>query len=101
VFSQWLKTFLICGLWGNLSLTEEEDVDVVIKNALMIVSREQSCLVGKLLTERLIGKEIIKSQLIRWCKPMGHPTLKVVGENLYWILSTFVTNPISWRGAHG
>ncbi|XP_059451002.1 uncharacterized protein LOC132181786 [Corylus avellana] len=74
-------------LWGNLSLTEDEEVEVEIKSEALagIVSRGRSCLVGKLLTERFIGKDIIRSQLIRWWKPTGRLTLKVVGENTFLI----------------
>lgn len=53
-------------MWGNFSLTEEKSGEVEIKDQILvkIVNRGQSCLVGKLVADRMVSKEIIKSTLI-------------------------------------
>lgn len=72
-------------MWGNLSLTEEESVKVEIKDQIVgeIVNRGRSCLVGRLLVERMVSKEIIRSTLIRGWRPSGTLPFKFLGENLF------------------
>ena len=55
-------------IWRSFSLTEEEDVDVVIQKKAMegMENRGVSCLVGKLLFDKFVGKDKIMSTLIRW-----------------------------------
>lgn len=43
----------------------------------------RSCLVGKLISDRLIGKEAIKSTLIKGRRPTGMTSFKVLGDNLF------------------
>jgi hypothetical protein len=50
-----------------------------------IVIRGKSFLVGKLISDRYVSKKAIKSTLIRWWKPTGRLTFKVLGENLFLI----------------
>jgi hypothetical protein len=46
----------------------------------------KSCLVGKLMVERIVGKKMIKKgTLIRGWKPMGFLIFKVLGENTFLI----------------
>ena len=72
---------------GELSFTEEEDVDVdvVIRREIMegMVARGKSCIIGKLLYNMLVSKEILKKEMVRWWKPTGWLTFKVVGENMF------------------
>jgi hypothetical protein len=72
-------------LWGNLSLNEEEVLDVNIQPEAVegLISRGKFCLVGKLLAERFVGKDVIKRQMIRGWRPEGRVTFKVLGENLF------------------
>ena len=52
---------------------EEENtmVDILEQEIDIVVSLGSSCIVGKLLADQVVGKEIIKSPLIRaWC-PIG------------------------------
>lgn len=73
--------------WGKFSLTEEEDVDVMIRKETMagVAIRGQNCIVGKQLAERFVGKEIIKFDLSRKWKPLGMMTFKVVDDNIFLI----------------
>jgi hypothetical protein len=50
-------------LWGKFSLTEEEDVEVNINESRAdpLVARGKSCLIGKLLADRVIPKDFIRS----------------------------------------
>lgn len=68
-------------------MTEEENADVVINAPVLdgIVSKGQLCIMGKLLTERFVSKEIIKSKLIKVWQPTGSLSFKVLGENLFLI----------------
>lgn len=43
----------------------------------------QACLVGKLIVDRVIGKETIHSKLIKGWKPTGSLSFKVLGPNLF------------------
>jgi hypothetical protein len=53
-------------LWQDLTLTEEESVEVVVqgRDVEKVVERGTSCLVGKLLADRIIGKDTIRSKLV-------------------------------------
>lgn len=64
-------------LWGKFSLTEE-DGDVA-----EITAKGKQCLVGKLISERVVGKESIRSTLCRGWKPTGSLSFKVEGENTF------------------
>lgn len=75
----------LSNLWRNLSLSEEESLEVEATEQGLhnIAARGRSCLVGKLLADRLIGKDGIKAILIRGWKPTGTTILKNLGENLF------------------
>jgi hypothetical protein len=53
-------------LWRNFSLLEEESlgVEAVDKGMQEIVSRSRSCMVCKLFSDRIIGKDAIRITLI-------------------------------------
>lgn len=72
-------------LWGNFSLSEEESVGVEVPVLALegLVNRGQSCLVGKLVADHVVSKDIIKSKLIRGWKPTGSIKFTVLGENLF------------------
>ena len=72
-------------MWENLSLTEEEDMDVVIRRETMegMVVRGKLCIIGKLLSDRFVSKEILKKEMVWWWKPSGWLTFKVVGKNMF------------------
>ncbi|GLT62547.1 hypothetical protein SLA2020_351770 [Shorea laevis] len=72
-------------LMGNFSLSEAESVgvEVQVESLEGAVTRGKSCLVGKLIADRVVSKEIIKSTLIRGWKLTGPCTFKVIGANLF------------------
>jgi hypothetical protein len=74
-------------LWANLSLSEGEDneVEIQVVDVIKIVTCGQSYIVGKLMSERMVCKETIKTKLKRWWKIAGTFTFKVLGENLFLI----------------
>lgn len=74
-------------LWANLSLAEGEDGELEIQTTEVneIITRGNSCIVGKLLSERLVSKETIRSTLLRWWRPKGTFIFKVLGGNLFLI----------------
>jgi hypothetical protein len=41
------------------------------------------CVIGKLIANRLVSKETIKSTLLRWWKMKGTLSYKVLGENVF------------------
>lgn len=72
-------------MWNNLSLLEDEDTEVEIPDKYVegTDNRGKLCIVGKLIADRWIGKEIIKAKLIRGWKPMGTISFTVLGDNLF------------------
>jgi hypothetical protein len=50
-----------------------------------VVTRGQSCIVGKLVSERMVSKETIKTTLMRWWRLTGTFTFKIMGGNLFLI----------------
>jgi hypothetical protein len=74
-------------LWENFHLTEEESVVVAVheENLEDYNLRGQACLVGKLIAERIVGKDTIRKSIVRWWKPTGSLSFRVLGENLFLI----------------
>jgi hypothetical protein len=58
-------------MWENFSLIEEEDeeVDVQVIDFRDVTLRGQDCVVGKLVANRYVSKETIKTTLQRWWRP--------------------------------
>jgi hypothetical protein len=81
----------ITKLWETFSLTEEESMTVAVReeNLEEFASKGNDCLegndclVGKLIAERVVGKDTIRSKMVRWWKPTGSVSFKVLGENLF------------------
>jgi hypothetical protein len=73
--------------WGDFSLSADEDLDVEVKVNEVVenLTRGKSCIVGKLMSERIVSKETIKKMLMRWWKLSGALTFKVLGQNLFLI----------------
>jgi hypothetical protein len=74
-------------MWERFNLMEEEDEEVVAPEIEIepMVNRGSACVVGKLLADRSVGKEIIKTPLIRAWQPTKGVTFKTLGTNLYLI----------------
>jgi hypothetical protein len=73
--------------WGNFSLSVDEDLDVEVQatEVANIVTRGQSCIVGKLVLDRYVSMETIKKELLWWWKLSKAPNFKVLGDNLFLI----------------
>ena len=67
-------------MWGKFSLSEVKSIeeDFPEMEAISIETKGQSCLVGKLLSERVIRKETIRSTFIRALRPSGYVSFRVV-----------------------
>ncbi|XP_059458313.1 uncharacterized protein LOC132187906 [Corylus avellana] len=74
-------------LWENLTLMEEEGADLTIGESDLapLAAREVSCVVGKLLADRVVGKDVIKTPLIRAWHPNDWISFKALGANLFLI----------------
>jgi hypothetical protein len=74
-------------LWERFNLMEEEDEEVVALEVEVepMVNRGNTCVVGKLLADRSVGKEVIKTPLLRAWQPMKGVIFKTLGTNLYLI----------------
>lgn len=77
----------LTNLWRGFSLSTEEGAGIVVKKLTVggLVTRGNSCLVGKLIVDCFVGKEIIKRYLIKGWRSMGTISLNVLGENMFLI----------------
>lgn len=75
----------LSSMWGNFTLFEKEDVEVHIGDgcADILEHRGQSCLVGKLLADRVVPKDFIQTHMMRAWKTHRPAVFKVLGENLF------------------
>jgi hypothetical protein len=75
----------LSSMWGKFSLREEENVGVSLEAPEVepLVKRGRSCIVGKLIADRIIPKEYYKDPLTRIWRPMGELMFNVIGENLF------------------
>jgi hypothetical protein len=74
----------LINLWRDWSLLAEEGARIVVKKPTIggLVTRGNSCLVGKFMVDHFVRKEVIKQYLIKGWKPTETISLKVVGENM-------------------
>lgn len=74
-------------LWENFTLLEEEsaEVDIDETDIAHLVAQGTVCVVGKLLADRTVGKEIIKIPLIRAWHLTNRVSFKTLGVNLFLI----------------
>lgn len=74
-------------MWEKFNLMEEESLGIKTheEDFEPLVGRGSACVVGKLLADRTVGKEIIKIPLIRAWQPTGRVSFKSVGINTFWI----------------
>lgn len=72
-------------LWGKFSLREEEQVGVSLATSEIVplVTRGKDCLVGKLLTKRVVPKEFFRASLLRAWRQSGEVSFNVIGENIF------------------
>jgi hypothetical protein len=77
----------LTSMWGKFSLTEEEDVELSFRKVELQdgVTFGQACVLGKLLSDRMVSKEKIRQSLEQWWLPEESISFKVLGENLFLI----------------
>jgi hypothetical protein len=75
----------LSSMWGNFTLSEREDAEVKIGDDCIepISCRGQSCLVGKLLADRVVPREYIRVHMMRAWKTLGAVVFKMLGDNLF------------------
>jgi hypothetical protein len=71
-----MEKFTLTGVEQDGLVVEEEDVEEISIKGL-------HCLVGKLISERVIGKDAIRTAMKRGWRPRGTVSFKVLGENLF------------------
>lgn len=64
---------------------EKESVELEINTRAVegVVTRGQNCLVGKLVSNQIVSKNIIISMLISGWRPSGNLSFKVLGDNIF------------------
>jgi hypothetical protein len=74
-------------MWERFNLMEVEDdeVNAPEEEVEPMVERGSVCVVGKLLSDRIVGKEIIRSPMIRAWQPTVRVTFKTLLTNLFLI----------------
>jgi hypothetical protein len=73
---------VLSSMWENFTLSKKEDVEVQIgeDNDDPIANRGQSCLVGRLLADRVVPKDYIRVHMLRAWKILGTVSFKVLGD---------------------
>jgi hypothetical protein len=73
--------------WERFNLLDVETEEVEAPDAAIepLVDRGTVCVVGKLLADRILGKEILKTPLVRAWQPTGWVSFKTLGPNLFLI----------------
>jgi hypothetical protein len=76
-------------LWEKFPLTNVEDLELLIPKFELHegVTQGKTCVLGKLIAERMLSKEMIRSTLIQCWKPTGYLFFKILGAN--WFLIEF------------
>jgi hypothetical protein len=75
-------------LWGNLSLTEDEDLELSFDKVDLNEGETfgQVCVLGKLMADRMVSRETIQLSMLQWWKLEDSSiTFKVLGKNLFLI----------------
>jgi hypothetical protein len=74
-------------MWERFNLLEEESVGIKTQEEDFesLVGRGTTCVVGKLLADRAVGKEIIRTPLIRAWQPTRRVSFKNVSINTFLI----------------
>jgi hypothetical protein len=49
------------------------------------VTVDQSCVLRKLVADKMVSRETIKSTIMQWWKPLDNLSIKVLGENMFLI----------------
>lgn len=87
--------------WEKFSLTDVEDLELSIPKVELHegVTRGKTCVLGKLIVERMVSKEMIQSTLIQCRKPTGNLFFKILGA--IWFLITHRIRSELWPSDPG
>jgi hypothetical protein len=68
-------------------LTEDEDLELSFGKVDLNKGETygQVCVLGRLLADRLVSKETMRTSLMQWWRPEESITFKVLGDNLFLI----------------
>jgi hypothetical protein len=71
--------------WGNFILTEDEGAfdEVHEEEFINIGNKGDSCLVGRVMSDRVIGKEAIQARMTRVWRPTDPVTFQLLGNNTF------------------
>jgi hypothetical protein len=85
--------------WERFNLLDVETKEVEASDATMepLVSRGTACAVGKLLADRTVGKEVLKTPMVRAWQPTGWVSFKTLGPNLFLIELTRILEGRPWK----
>ena len=77
----------LSNLWANFSLAKDEDGEFEIQTTEVkgTINQGQLCIIGKLLSNRIISKETIKDTFLHFWRLRKPFTFKILGENLFLI----------------
>jgi hypothetical protein len=77
----------LSNLWENFSLNDDEEIEVAIEKGELKDGEAigRSCVLGKLITDRMVGREAIQTKLTQWWKMWGKLSFKILGENTFLI----------------
>jgi hypothetical protein len=72
-------------MWGKFSLLEEENLGVTVENEELdpLLVRGKVCVVGKILADHVIPKDLFRGPLSRAWRLAGNISFNTLGENLF------------------
>jgi hypothetical protein len=77
----------LSNLWENFSLNEDEEIEVAIQKVELKGGEVigQPCVIGKLITDRMVVRETIQTKITQCWKLWGKLSFKILGENTFLI----------------
>jgi hypothetical protein len=75
----------LSNLWGKFSLLENETSGVALEVSEIepMVSKGKYCLIGKLLSNRVVPKDFLKAPPKRAWRPAGEVVFQAIGDNMF------------------
>jgi hypothetical protein len=72
-------------LWGKFSLLEDETSGVSLEDSEIepMVSRGKYCLIGKLLSDRVVTKDFLKASMKCAWRPAGETVFQAIEDNMF------------------
>ena len=78
----------LTSLWQDFNLSEGESVEVIVQQQAFeeVVLRGNLCLVGKLIADRIIGKDTLRKTLVRLWKQWEQHFSRCWGIIYFWLI---------------